>query len=410
MSDASAADTAAPDRDLGGCPVVHFDHSATKPMYQYFTELDELRERGRVLWNTFGPGFWVVTRYEDVREAFQNPEVFTSDAINPLEPDPTYHFIPTMVNPPDHVRYRQVLNPWFSPGAVQRAMPMAREIAAKDVEAIAPTGECDFVADFALRYPTEVFLSIIGLPVSDAVTFLPWVEDFFIGYGNGDIGLIERSTVSIQGYFDGLLKDRRANPQDPKTDFLSHLVTARVFDDRLLTHEELLDMCFVLVLAGLDTTRGQLGYLFHHLATHPELRHQLIEDPSLVPAAVEECLRVFPIITGDGRKLSRDHEFHGCPMKQGDMAWLSVMAANRDPRVFDAPDEFNLGRSGSTHFGFAAGPHRCLGAHLARQELIVAVDEWHKRIPDYRVATDEPLLERGNQLTAITLPLTWGVA
>ena len=119
---------------------------------------------------------------------------------------------------------------------------------------------------------------------------------------------------------------------------------------------------------------------------------------------------MYSIILGDGRKVTTDIDFHGVPMKKGDMVWLSVAAANRDPRAFDDADQFVLDRKGNTHFGFAAGPHRCLGAHLARGEMVIAVEEWHRRIPDYRLATDQPLFERGGMLSAFSLPLSWDVS
>ena len=182
------------------------------------------------------------------------------------------------------------------------------------------------------------------------------------------------------------------------------------FGSRPLTDDEMLDMLTVLVLAGLDTTRAQLGYLFKYLAEHPD-------DPASthrrtrrsIPSAVEESLRLFTIIFGDGRKVARDSEFHGCPLKRGDMVYGLVSAANRDPKVYDRPDEFVIDRKPNVHFGFAGGPHRCLGSHLARREMQIAVEEWLRVIPDFRVAGDDPLMERGGgaMMTLLRLPLQW---
>ncbi len=141
----------------------------------------------------------------------------------------------------------------------------------------------------------------------------------------------------------------------------------------------------MLVLAGLDTTRGQLGYLFRHLAENPDDRHRLIAEPELIPTAVEESLRMYTIIFGDGRKVAQDTEFHGCPLSKGDMVYGLVSGANRDPRVYENPDEFIVDRKANNHLGFAGGPHRCLGAHLARRVMQVAVEEWLKVIPDFEV-------------------------
>ena len=168
-------------------------------------------------------------------------------------------------------------------------------------------------------------------------------------------------------------------------------------------------MLTVLVLAGLDTTRAQLGYMFRHLAMHPEHRRRLIEEPELIPSAVEEALRYYTMIFGDGRKVTRDLEFHGAQLKRGDMVYGLVSAANRDPRVYERANEFVIDRKKNNHFGFASGPHRCLGLHLARREMQVAVEEWLRVIPEFRLAADEVIMERGGgAMTApLDMPLEW---
>jgi cytochrome P450 len=180
--------------------------------------------------------------------------VFSSDSIDPLDPDPAYRFIPTLINPPEHVKYRQVLNPWFAPAAVNRIAHTARKICADDIDRFADQGSCDFIADFALRYPTEVFLTVLGLPVDDASLFLPWVETFFEGLYGEDKSHIPDVADSIRGYFADVLAARRKQSGDPDTDFVSYLMKATVFD-RPLTDDELLDICWVLVLA--DWTRRE---------------------------------------------------------------------------------------------------------------------------------------------------------
>jgi cytochrome P450 len=395
--------------ERAGWPVIHYDFGATRPLHGFYRELDELRERSPFYWSTYGPvGFWMIMRYEHVREAYQRYEVFSSDSIDPLDPDPAYRFIPTLVNPPDHVKYRQVLNAWFSPAGVARISPAAREVCVADIERIKEQGACDFIADFALLYPTEVFLRILGLPVSDAALFVPLVDKFFVAFYGEDKSPIGEVAGAIQGYFSDLLAERRKRPGDPAVDFVTYLLGASVFD-RPLSDQEILDICFVLVLAGLDTTRGQSGYLFHHLATHDDDRHRVAADPELVKSAVEETLRLYTIIIGDGRKIAQDADFYGVPLKRGEMAWLSVAGANRDPRAFEDPTTFKIDRYGNKHLGFAGGPHRCLGAHLARQEMAIAVEEWHRRIPDYRLAPGGAVEERGGMLTLFSLPLEWDV-
>ncbi len=397
-------------RDVGTCPVAHIDPSPALEVGSYWRQADELREQSPALFSTMAQGFWVFTRHDAVRDVYKHPDVFSSESITPWEPDPAYRFIPTQVDPPEHIAYRQLLNPWFSPGAVERVTPTATEVARRLVDEIAPTGRCDFVADFALQYPTEVFLSIIGAPQGDAALFVPWVDDFFKGFG-GDpehaAGMAD-ALAGIRGYWVEVLAERRGDIEPRPGELASFLMHATV-EGRAVTDDEVLDMLQVLVLAGLDTTRGQLSYLIHHLAITPSDRKALVDDPVLVSSAVEESLRFHTIIFGDGRKVTQDTEFHGCPLKKGDMVYALVAGANRDPRVFDRADEFVVDRTANVHFGFAGGPHRCLGAHLARRVLKVATEEWLATIPEFRLDTNQPLLERGGGAmnSLFELPLAW---
>lgn len=393
-----------------GCPVIHLDVAPALEVGSYWRKADELRETSQAFFNTMAQGYWMFTRYEQVRDIYQHPELFSSESITPWEPEPVYRFVPTQIDPPDHSKYRQLLSRWFAPAAVNQAGPATREICRRLVAELAPRGECDFVSEFGMRYPTEVFLTVLGLPPSDADLFVPWVEDFFRGFG-GDLAQQEamvRALAEIRQYWADALDERRGEPTPREGDLASHLLHASVDGERL-GDTVTLDMLTVLVLAGLDTTRGQLGYLFKHLAANPDDRRRLVAEPELIPAAVEETLRLYTIIFGDGRKVTRDTEFHGCPLRKGDMVYGLVSGANRDPRVYDRADEFLIGRKANTHLGFAAGPHRCLGAHLARREMQIAVEEWLRIVPDFRLATQAPLLERGGgaMMTLLSLPLAW---
>jgi cytochrome P450 len=394
----------------GKCPVIHLDVSTPLAVGSYWEKADELRERGPAFFNAIGQGYWIFTRYEQVRDMYQHPDIFSSESITPWEPDPAYRFVPTQIDPPEHSKYRQLLSRWFAPNAVNQITPATHELCRHLVAGIAPRGSCDFVSDFAMRFPTEVFLTLLGLPPSDADLFVPWVEDFFRGFG-GDQAQQEamlQALGGIRGYWLNALDQRRGEPEPRAGDLASHLLHSTV-DGAPLGDDLILDMLVVLVLAGLDTTRGQLGYLFRHLAEHPDDRHRLAAEPELIPSAVEEALRLYTIIFGDGRKVTREIDFHGCPLRKGDMVYGLVSGANRDPRVYDRAHEFVLDRKANNHLGFAGGPHRCLGAHLARRVMQVAVEEWLKAIPDFHVATDEPLLERGggNMMALFSLPLTW---
>jgi cytochrome P450 len=400
------------DRQVG-CPVFHQDFSEPQPIGCHWALADRLREQAPLYFNSYAQGYWIFTRHDAVKDIYKNPEIFSSESITPWDPEPIYRFVPTQIDRPDHIKYRRILNPWFSPSRMDAAEPMVRSICRRLVEETARQGGCDFVKEFALRYPTEVFLAVIGIELSHADRFLVWVEDFFRGFGGDPDGqeAMASALQSIRQYWVDALAERRNDPAPREGDIASYLMHAAYDGERPLTDEELLDMLTVLVLAGLDTTRAQLGYMFRHLALHPEDRRRLIEEPELIPLAVEEVLRFYTMIFGDGRKVTRDLEFHGADLKQGDMVYGLVSAANRDPRVYERANEFVLDRKKNHHFGFASGPHRCLGMHLARREMQLAVEEWLRVIPDFWLGGDKVIMERGGgAMTApLELPLAWEV-
>lgn len=413
MAETAHEPTSVAERELGRCPVVQMDFAEPLQACSYLRKADELREAGPLFFNDTTPGYWIFTRHEQVRDMYRHPEIFSSESITPWQPEPVYRFVPTQVDAPDHIKYRRIVNPWFSPRAIDAADDMVRDVCRRHLAGLVADGGCDFVKGFALRYPTEVFLAMIGIDGAETERFARWVEDFFGGFGGDPAGLapMAKALEDIREYWVAALAERRDEPEPREGDLASHLLHAR-FDDRPLTDSEMLDMLTVLVLAGLDTTQGTLGYLFRHLADHPEDRRRLLAEPELIPAAVDEALRFYTIIFGDGRKVTRDTDFHGASLKKGDMVYGLVAGANRDPRAWDRADEFVIDRPSNNHLGFASGPHKCLGAHLARRELQVAVEEWLKVIPDFRVDTDEPLMERGGgAMTALlSLPLAWDVA
>jgi cytochrome P450 len=400
------------ERPAAGCPIVDIDYRVERPAFWHYASLNEVREIAPVLFNRFtggSRGFWMVTRYDEVKEALQRPDVFTNDHVSAItEPEADMRLLPQNLNPPEHVWYRHVLNPWFSPGSVKRIEPLARERCIAMIEELVPQGRCDLATGFAMQFPTEIFLAMLGLPVEDGEKLVPLVEVIFEGFFGGDPDEMARTAKTLMEYYESVISDRIANPPDVKTDFVTYLVQSEV-NGKPVPHEDVLTMCFTIMLAGLDTTRSQLGYIFHHLATHEDHRQLLIDEPELIPAAVEEFCRLYGLIIQDGRYVARDVDFHGCPMKEGDIVWLGLAQANRDPRKYDSPDEFVLDREFKQHMAFAAGAHRCLGSHLARTELILVLEEWLARIPKFRLGAGTPINERGGQLRLTTVPLEWDI-
>jgi cytochrome P450 len=391
-----------------GWPLAHTDYRVERPVFQHYALLNRDRERAPFLHADFTETpFWMATRYEHVIEALQMPEAFGNEMTNAMRPNRAVELLPQALNPPAHTKLRKVLNRWFSPAAVRRLEPVALSRCVELIEELAPKGQCDLVAEFAIRFPTDMFLATLGLPVEDGAQFLVWVEKIFAGFFGTDPQGAVAAEADMHEYFDAAADDRIRRPRDPDTDFLTWMTNAEIDGEKISRHD-LLVICLTLMAAGLDTTRSALGYIFHHLATHEEDRRRIIEDPSRTPAAIEEFIRLYPLVFQDGRMVKSDIDFHGCPMRKGEVVWLGLASANRDPRKFDDPDSFVMDRPNvGHHLGFGAGPHRCLGMHLARHELLIVLNEWHKRIPDYEIAATGPLMERGSQLSLRTLPLRW---
>lgn len=399
--------TDAPIGGPGGCPVHTVDIGESGPIHSHFEEWDDLREQYRVFWSEMYGGHWVLTRFDDIRNALQDPSVFSNQSTIVSDPNPSYTFIPTFLDPPEHGKYRTLYNARFSPGMVSRVTPGAREAANRYIDRFIDDGQCDFMSAFADPFPTDVFLNAVNLPTEDTPIFVGWVHAIFGGLSGQDPNAGVNAQAEMRDYFKAMYDQRRANPRDLEVDILTYLLQAEV-DGKPIPEDDLLNMAVVLVLAGLDTTKSQLGYNFHYLATHPEERAKLTADPELMPTAIEELLR-FNAFVPPARKLKQDVDFEGCPMKAGQMVLMPLWSANRDPRAFEAAGEVQLDRIPNRHTAFGAGPHRCAGAHLARRELLVAMEEWHKRIPEYELAPDVPIVEHGWQCGPDNLPLVWNV-
>ncbi|MCU1345888.1 MAG: cytochrome [Acidimicrobiia bacterium] len=388
------------------CPFVRYEEvNVTKadPLW-HFDNFNRLREEARVHFgDAAGHEFWLLTEMGDIRAAFQKPELFSSTAVSPSDPDPPYMWIPEMLDPPLHTKWRQLLGPTFTPAAIAKLEPKVKQRFGEILDEIAPRGECDYVADVALRFPNTIFMEIMGLPVSDAPMFQGWETDIL---HSGSVGN-EKSLIAMNeviGYFAGLVAERRKTPRE---DLVSVALTY-VIDGQPVSDDDLLSMCLLLFMAGLDTVAMQLSYSMMHLAQHDDDRRKLVENPQLFPTAIEEFLRYYAFVT-PGRKIMQDSEFQGCPMKAGQMVYLPLVAANRDPKEFVDAGKVIVDRADNRHIAFGAGPHRCLGSHLARQELRIGLVDWHARIPNYRLADGAKIVEHGGQVGLDNLPLVWDV-
>jgi len=275
------------------------------------------------------------------------------------------------------------------------------------VEAVVSRGRCEYVKEVAGGFPTRVFLELVDLPWADAGRFTTWADTIFVGFFTTPAALT--AFTEVREYFTEWVTQRRRHPLDPTEDFTSHLLASKV-DGRLLPDDDVLTILNQLMLAGLDTVKSALSYSVWHLVTHDADRRAVAADPATIPFAIEELLRAYPLVM-EGRKLSRDVDFHGATMRTDEMVMLALPAVMHDPAWWDRPDEVLLDRSGNTHLSFGGGPHRCLGSHLARIELRVAPEEWHRLVPEYGLGCrPDEVIERGGQLSLRALPLVWAVA
>ena len=403
MTDASTA------RDEGECPypVHEYDNATIGPVLSHAEEIDALRSEHPFMRSTNGNGFWVFTNAEMIREALQHADIFSSSVVTVQDPDPPYKWIPEMLDPPEHTTWRQLLAPHFAPKAMERLEDNVRQRCVSLIEGFAGSGHCDFLRDFAWRYPTTIFMELMGLPLEGLDQFLVWEHQILHPSADHDPEQTRalEAMLAVMGYFTELIEEKRSNPGD---DILSRSLEWRI-EGKPIPLEDLLSWCLLMFMAGLDTVSIQLGYAFWHLAGHPDDRARIVEDPSVIPAAVEEFLRQFAFVA-PSRKVMADTDFHGCPLKKGDMVFVPLSGATRDPAQFEDGGTVHFDRAPNNHIAFGAGPHRCLGSHLARRELRVALEEWHRLIPDYHLTDGVEVTEHGGGLYSIDqLQLSWEV-
>lgn len=352
-----------------------------------------------------GEGAWVLTRHELIREAFQDAELFSSrhnaDFAALIGED--WPLLPLEADPPAHAAWRILLNPIFAPARMRAMEAQIEALAIELVDGLAGKGEAEFVSQFGEVFPVQIFLRMFGLPLEHTDQFVAWEGDLLHSL---TIEGRQRAARSIVDYLRKVLAERRVQPAD---DLLSYVATVE-FEGRLLTPDEALGVAFLLYSAGLDTVANMLGFMFKYLAEHPQDQQLLRDEPALIPDAIEELMRAFPIILS-GRQVTRDVEWHGVTMKAGDVVTLPTMLAGRDEQEFPNPDVVDFRREKVSHITFAAGPHRCVGSHLARRELRIALEEWLKRVPPFRIKPGERAVTHGIGVFGVErLPLVWDPA
>lgn len=351
----------------------------------------------------------IITRYEDVLWALRNPEIFSSDMSEEMQLGTERPMIPQQIDPPEQSRYRRLLDPLFSRRRSLELEPEVRRQANELIDKFVDEGGCEFNSSFAIPLPCSVFLSLFGLPYEDIDLFLD-IKDGIIRpqartEDPEEMAKIRKEAGSkIYAYFSKEIDSREGKTRG--NDLLDAFLSFEL-DGEKLTRNDILDICFLTLIAGLDTVTATLGCDIAYLAANPEPRQRIVADPARVPEAIEELFRWETPVSGVPRKLKQDVTIGGVAMKEGEMVTLLLGAANLDGRQFPNADEFDLGRERNRHLAFGGGPHRCLGSHLARMELRVALEEWHRRIPQYRIREGETAQYSPGIREVHYLPLEW---
>lgn len=334
-----------------------------------------------------GVGVIVASR-SGVDQVLRDPELFASSTSHDLKTKRP--LIPLQIDPPDHRKYRKLLDPLFAPQRMKALEGSTTALVNELIDGFIGETEIDFSRQFSTPFPSQVFLTLFGLPMADLPAFLKMKDgtirpDHVVGQelGHPETEAYQQATAdSIYAYFEDVIAARTGN--DPGDDLLSHFLTVEVDGDRL-SHEEILDICFLFLIAGLDTVTASLDCFFGYLAEHPDTRRKLVDEPDATAAMIEEMLRWETPVMGCARVATRATVIDGFEIDAGEQVMGLLGAANVDEAEFTNAGELVWDRDANRHLAFGGGIHRCLGSHLARLELRVALREWHRRIPDYSI-------------------------
>ena len=368
-----------------------------------------VREAGEVF--CAADGVWYLTSTQAVDFAHRHPEIFSSaKAFDGLgSPVP---LVPVAIDPPDHKRFRKVLDPMLAPRVVNGIEDSLRAQVHELIDAFAADGACDAVDQLARLYPTQVFLTLFGLPLEDRDRFIGWTESIIEAAGASTVAdgaemspeVMENATA-LFSYLQACVDRKRAEPGD---DMLSRVL--QLSDDEAFTDDEVLGLCFLFVLAGLDTVSAMIGFVLLHLARDPDMQRRLRHDPDLVGPLIEEVLRLEQPAPFLPRVTTEEVAVAGHVIPAGARVMLTLGTFNRDPDRFGQPaDAIDPARANLGHKAFGGGIHRCVGSHLARRELRLVVEEWLALIPEFALAegAEPEVVWPSGTLHLRDLPLTF---
>jgi cytochrome P450 len=366
---------------------------------------DELRARCPIAHTERWGGAWMATKYDDLRELVRMVPELSSRAVAvvPLPPEMREEAIaeakmygtenpPITADPPEHKPFKQLILPFFTPTAVEGYRKFTEELSHQMIDRIIDKGEGDAAEDFAQQIPPRVIAQMLGIDPGRGDDFTEWTRGV-LELGQTDPEARRKYRAIIRDFFAEMITERRAKPTD---DMISRLIAAEV-DGKPLTDHTIQGVCFLLLVAGIDTTWSSIGASLWHFAGHAEDRRRLALDPELFPTAIEEMLRFYaPVMMA--RKVTQHVEMGDKVLCPGDKMILNFPAGNRDPEIFERPDEVVLDRERNRHVAFGLGIHRCAGSNLARMEMDVALRVWFERIPEFELSNPDAVTWAGGQV------------
>jgi hypothetical protein len=367
-----------------------FDHLDKAWVDDPYTIWDRLRVQCPVAHTDRYGGVYLPTRYEDVRAIALDHDNFSSRQVivRDFVPARGGSAPPITNDPPRHQNARRALLPAFTPAAVDRLVPRTREICNELIDAILARDDSrsDAALDYAQHVPVRVIALLLGVPDSDGDRFRDWIlQQLESGVEASEE--LEQSLAEMAEYFGILVAERQrqvAAGGELATDVVGQLLQARYDDGTKFSTTHVVNSLRLLLVAGIDTTWSSIGAALWHLARVPADRARLATEPALIPAAIEEFLRAYAPVTM-ARRIKNDTVIGGCQYKAGEMVLLPFPAANRDPGLIADPNKILIDRKENRHAAFGLGIHRCIGSNLARMELKVALEEWLRRIPEFRL-------------------------
>jgi cytochrome P450 len=350
-----------------------------------------------------GTPAWIARRDEDLRSIYMDHEHFTTKDFSPFSrlEGGNWRVLPIEFDPPQHTLYRMMMNPQFTPKRMAQLEDKIRHYAREYVLGFRDRGSCEFMSDFAFEFPIKVFLELMGLPLELTPSFMEWEHKLL---HEPDINEVAAGTKAVINYLRGEIEDRRKNPRD---DLVTFGVQAEI-EGRKLDEDEVLGFCFNLFIGGLDTVSTNMGLQFRHLAEHQEHQALLRAEPERISDALDEMMRAYAAVT-TFRTCVKETVVAGVTIKPGDMVGLSTLLAGRDPEVYDRPNEVILDRK-PRHVGFGFGPHLCIGMHLAKREMRIAIEEFLKLLPPFSIAPGVKVKSYlASMVRPVELPLVWKV-